>query len=323
MSTYTHITTWMVASRQEALLARHLRIEQTDLLLGLLAQGGSVAQTLGEAGATLAGARRAAADLDDADLAQAGITGSARLRPARLPAASTTALSTADLDWAPDAEEILFERKGRVRSDRQALEVMLQDGRAPATRLLQALGVDVAALRERLAHADAPSSTRAVPVALAPEHRRQGMEHARRCSHFISAPADLVRGLLSDPDRLGQWWWRNDAEVLETGVRHAVVEHRHRRRSVRMRYLLSQSADGGLAWREEALTVRYAGVLVSVRELRAQETAGGTLLHLTLVTRSLGPLGRLTAPLARLWVAMGMRHQLLLVAALVADETTG
>lgn len=69
MSTCTHIWTWLSAARSEAILVRHPRIEETDLLLGLLAQGGPVARTLGAAGVGLARARSAATDLDDADLA--------------------------------------------------------------------------------------------------------------------------------------------------------------------------------------------------------------------------------------------------------------
>ena len=53
MSTCTHIWTWLSAARSEAILARHPRIEETDLLLGLLAQGGPVARTLGAAGVGL------------------------------------------------------------------------------------------------------------------------------------------------------------------------------------------------------------------------------------------------------------------------------
>mgnify|MGYP002754903641 CR=1 FL=1 len=101
MSTCTHIWTWLSAARSEAILARHPRIEETDLLLGLLAQGGPVARTLGAAGVGLARARSAATDLDDADLAGANIPVPRGLRPRRLLVSLAVVQADVDLDLAP------------------------------------------------------------------------------------------------------------------------------------------------------------------------------------------------------------------------------
>ena len=99
MSTCTHIWTWLSAARSEAILARHPRIEETDLLLGLLAQGGPVARTLGAAGVGLARARSAATDLDDADLAGANIPVPRGLRPRRLLVSLAVVQADVDLTW--------------------------------------------------------------------------------------------------------------------------------------------------------------------------------------------------------------------------------
>ena len=100
MSTCTHIWTWLSAARSEAILARHPRIEETDLLLGLLAQGGPVARTLGAAGVGLARARSAATDLDDADLAGANIPVPRELHPRRLLVNLAVVQTDIDLDLA-------------------------------------------------------------------------------------------------------------------------------------------------------------------------------------------------------------------------------
>ncbi|WP_172193461.1 Clp protease N-terminal domain-containing protein [Actinomyces faecalis] len=60
MRTFSFMLSWVTASRTEALLARHRQIEEIDLLLGLLAQGGTVAQLLGRRGVSLETARRGA-----------------------------------------------------------------------------------------------------------------------------------------------------------------------------------------------------------------------------------------------------------------------
>ena len=113
MSTCTHIWTWLSAARSEALLARHPRIEETDLLLGLLAQGGPVARTLGAAGVGLARARSAATDLDDADLAGANIPVPRGLRPQRLLVSLAVVQADVDLDLAPGAEDVVLMASNR------------------------------------------------------------------------------------------------------------------------------------------------------------------------------------------------------------------
>ena len=86
MSTFSFVISWLSASRIEALLARHRQVEETDLLLGLLAQGGAVAQLLGRQGVSLEAARRSAQEVEDADLRQIGITLVEGVRPRRLEA---------------------------------------------------------------------------------------------------------------------------------------------------------------------------------------------------------------------------------------------
>ena len=239
MSTCTHIWTWLSAARSEAILARHPRIEETDLLLGLLAQGGPVARTLGAAGVGLARARSAATDLDDADLAGANIPVPRGLRPRRLLVSLAVVQADVDLDLAPGAEDVFFERRGRVRSDRQALLALTAGPRTASSRLLDHLGVDVPELRRRLKTGarERVAGARTVPVPR--DLRREGMERARCLDHFVCAPPEVLRGILSDPDRLGQWVALGAGAVVESGAGRVVTEWRRGRRTVRLRHSLA------------------------------------------------------------------------------------
>ncbi len=154
MTGYGHVLTWMAAARSEAILSRHLRIEETDLLLGLLAQGGQVAQLLGARGVSLVRARQGAADLDDTDLAQVGVRLPEGLRPPRLGADHAVAAAHADPQLAPGTKEVVYERRGKVRTDLQALQVMVGREQSGTVRLLRHLGVDLERLRARLEDVD-------------------------------------------------------------------------------------------------------------------------------------------------------------------------
>ena len=323
MSTCTHIWTWLSAARSEALLARHPRIEETDLLLGLLAQGGPVARTLGAAGVGLVRARSAATDLDDADLAGANIAVPRGLRPRRLLMSLAAVQANVDLDLAPGAEDVVFERRGRVRSDRQALLALTAGPRTASSRLLDRLGVDVPELRRRLrARArERVAGARAVPVPQ--DLRREGMERAWRLDHFVCAPPEVLRGILTDPDRLGQWMELGTDVVVESGAGRVVTEWHRGRRTVRLRHNLTCEGQS-VVWREEVLTGRWAGRLSTVRRIDLEGVDGGTLVRLTLLTRTFGLLGRVLAPVFGnpRW-GFGMRQQLMVVAGLAADDLAG
>ena len=323
MSTCTHIWTWLSAARSEAILARHPRIEETDLLLGLLAQGGPVARTLGAAGVGLARARSAATDLDDADLAGANIPVPRGLRPRRLLVSLAVVQADVDLDLAPGAEDVVFERRGRVRSDRQALLALTAGPRTASSRLLDHLGVDVPELRRRLKTGarERVAGARTVPVPR--DLRREGMERALRLDHFVCAPPEVLRGILTDPDRLGQWMELGTGAVVESGAGRVVTEWRRGRRAVRLRHSLACEGES-IVWREEVLTGRWAGRLSTVRRIDLKDVDGGALVRLTLFTRAFGLLGRALAPAFgnRRW-GFGMRQQLMVVAGLAADDLAG
>lgn len=319
MSTYAHITSWIAASRNEAILARHLRIEESDLLLGLLAQGGEVARELGRAGVSLAQARAGIAGLDDADLARAGIAVPAGVRPERLKASMSALEDPADLDWSEEAESIIFERKGKVRSDRAALQVMLGREDSTTARVLVHLGVDLEALRKRLNAQDRDDSSSVKRVRVPQVWRRQGLEDAGVCTRFISAPVETVAAVLGDPS--GDCWVRQGGEIVDARPGEVITDRRRRNGTVvRMRHRHQRDRDGSIVWSSQATSGRYAGELVSVREYRLTGAPGGTLVSLTLITRGFGPIGALVRPLSRLFSGFGIRHQMVLTAALCAEN---
>ncbi|WP_172120143.1 Clp protease N-terminal domain-containing protein [Actinomyces faecalis] len=124
MRTFSFMLGWVTASRTEALLARHRQIEEIDLLLGLLAQGGTVAQLLGRRGLSLETARRGAQEIDDADLREVGVTLPVALRPPRLAADGEAIRTKAELELGPQTRQVCTQRLGKVRNGRQALAVL-------------------------------------------------------------------------------------------------------------------------------------------------------------------------------------------------------
>lgn len=318
MTDYCHISTWMAGARSEAILSRHTQIEQTDLLLGLLAQGGAVAQLLGAQGVSLARARQGLAELDDADLAQVGIHVPQGLRPPRLEADHAIVAKHADLPWSPGAEAIVFERRGKVRTDLQALQVMLGAEESDVVRLLAHLGVDLERVRAHLRQTSPqPAAVDRVPVPLA--YHQEGIDTALRCQRFVSAPDDLVRRVLSDPTHLGKWLVAG-AQVLRSDAGGAWTQHGRGRRSMVLHHRLAGVPGGQVVWRSEIDSGRRRGQLLAARSLELTPAPGGTLVGLTLLTRSFGVTGKMLRPVTRMWAPFGLRHQLATIAPLIADR---
>ena len=149
------------------------------------------------------------------------------------------------------------------------------------------------------------------------------MERARCLDHFVCAPPEVLRGILADPDRLGQWMELGTDVVVESGSGRVVTEWRRGRRAVRLRHSLACEGES-IVWREEVLTGRWAGRLSAVRRIDLEGVDGGALVRLTLFTRAFGLLGRVLAPVFgnRRW-GFGMRQQLMVVAGLAADDLAG
>ncbi|WP_194949582.1 SRPBCC family protein [Actinomyces trachealis] len=324
MSFYPHVLTWLAAARSEALLARHLQIEELDLFLGLLAQGGEVAQTLGAHGVSLARARQAAAELDDADLAAVGIKVAPGLRPTRLRGAAAVTGQEADLDLSDAATQFVFERQGKVRSDRMTLRSLLNPPTSSTARLLTSLGVPVADLLTTVEQM-APSRDRVVQDVPVPQnYRQQGLQRALRCRRFVSAPPERLQRLVARSELLPQWLL-GDSQVAELGEGHLVVslQGRQGRSRGQLELRLCQEQPGLLAWEQYVHGVRYSGDLAGVHSLRLAPAPGGTLVELTRVTRGFGRLGWLVAPVSHRLFRLAVCNQLIMLAALAADEEHG
>lgn len=324
MSFYPHVLTWLAAARSEALLARHLQIEETDLFLGLLAQGGEVAQALGAQGISLARARQAAAELDDSDMAAVGLKVPQGVRPARLRGAQAVTGQEVDLDLSEAAAQVVFEHQGKVRSGWQALGSLLQPPASRTARLLEHLGVpgeDLWAGREQ----GAPDPDRVVRDVPVPQpYREQGMQRALCCRRFVSAPPQLLQQLVAQPDLLPQWLLgTGQVSRLEEGRVVFSPQGRHGQLRGRLGLRLRQERPEVQAWEQYACSGRYAGILVSVHSLRLVPAPGGTQAELTRMTRGFGLLGHLVAPVSHRLLRLAMCNQLIMLAALAADEQHG
>ena len=326
MGTVAHVTGWIGAARREAILARHHRVEATDLLLGLLAQGGEIAELLGACGITLSAARTQAIHLDDEDMTRAGITVPGTLRPARIPVGALTGQDAIDIDLSPAAEEVVWERRGKTRTDVQSLLALTDGPDSDSSRLLAALGVDVLALRTQLGSqlgsqpsrgGRARDGSQAVVVPVPSEYRDEGMEHARRVSRFISEQPDRLRELLADPDHLASW--RSLVGTVTRDGDDLLTEAEGRSGTVRSRHRLVRRAEY-LDWREDIESGRYTGQLGCVHRLEVRTAPGGAQVGLTLMLRSFGPVGRALAPVVRPWSGFGLRDGLARIAALAADQ---
>lgn len=324
MSFYPHVVTWLAAARSEALLARHLQIEELDLFLGLLAQGGEVAQVLGAHGVSLARARQAAAELDDADLAAVGIKVAPGLRPARLRGAAAVAGQEVDLDLSEAAAQIVFERQGQVRSERMVLRSLLNPPSSTTARLLEHLGVPAAELLAALEQPPQRQDQVVQDLPVLQAYQEQGLQRALRCRRFVSAPPELLRELVSRPEALPQWFL-GDSQVSEAGEGRLVVSLFGRRGRSRgqLELRLRQEQPEVLTWEQHARGGRYRGALVAAHSLRLAPAPGGTLVELTRVTRGFGRLGWLVAPVLHRLTRLAACNQLTMLAALAADEQQG
>lgn len=320
MSTFSFVISWLSASRIEALLARHSQVEETDLLLGLLAQGGAVAQLLGRQGVSLEAARRSAQEVEDADLRQIGITLVEGVRPRRLEADGETFYHGAELELSPAARQVCTERLGRVRSSAQALTVLLRNDDAPSARLLRGHAADLAVLRAELESLGEKEQSALLRVQVPHCYAEEGLERAWQVTRYLSASMSQVRHELVSTTGLHRELIQ-DMEVLDTSPTRLVAEARGRRgRPVRFAHEVSMGQEGAIVWRSRVLSGRWAGTTHMVRDYGLEEADGGVVVRYTCLTRSFGFLGRAVAPLSALLTGTGMSHPLIVLAARLADQ---
>lgn len=318
----------------EAARVRSAEVRPEHLLLGLLAQGGSVAAVLGAQGITLAAARQAARELEDSDMERVGIRLPENLRPSPIPAQRiATGQDLGSIPASAAADEILT--RARSAAPQAIARALLDTEQGMPARILTHMGADIPALRRslhgesgRLGEPDAPAGQQAPSqgrLEHTDRHARWGLDRAITVEHFVSASPDHLAGLLSDPRRLAAWAAPEGEvdEVLPDGVIWRAGKRAHR-----LRWRLEEGAGPNrpeeasaprLLWVCEVLSGRHDGEAVVVNDLELRPAPGGTMLRLTRGLRPRGLVGSVLMALNWRFVRLGMRHTLAHIARAAAE----
>lgn len=277
-------------------------VDVDQLLLALLATGGSATRCLLDAGVGLEDARRAVArrrrpeGSDDDPMSQP------------IPVGGLDHEVLGDIPWTTRASD-LFPAPGSRLTDVEFFGSLLDEESGIVADELTGLGVDIDALRRCLSAPDAPVDESSVESGEDTVFEDDAPAPTYAIDHSLAQAPEQVWSALIDPALVALWTGSPETSRVVAGGVETTFERIGSRGHTRLDpVIVEEPSEQGarVVWQERQFTDKVDGEPGGWYDLRVTPSGHGSMLRVTRGLRTFGTFGRALMPLARRSTSNGL-----------------